>query len=188
MKYITQFFKDFGKLQFYEFARKYFLLPVTILFLCIALGNLIELSYILSDLEVKRGAIIDFNQIITKVINKPAYKGIEQETNILLDNYPEYFRLTNNIHYSLVVNDLTIGDTVTIYYRKKYMVPLGFGQQTDIYQLEYKNQILLDLNQRKKNSKGIMLIGIIASTGFGGFYFYLRRKRKKQNMKVVDNS
>ena len=176
MKYIKQFFSDFGNLSKREFSTKYLLPPVTILFIWVTLGNIFELTYSKHDLEFKKGAIIDFGQIVTKVIDKPLYKGKEQEFRILIENYPAYFRLTDNFDYTPLLDNLKVGDTVTIYYRKKYLVPLGFGRQTDIYQLEYKNQIIFDLTERKNNSIGLVLMGAIASIIFGGLYVYRRKK------------
>ena len=145
----------------------------------IVIGNLFELAYTKQDLEFKKGRIVYFDKIITKTINKPLYKSIEKEVQIKLDNYPEYFRLTDNFKCDTLLNNLKLGDTITIYYRKKFLVPLGFGKQTDIYQLEYKNQVLFDIIQRKNNSKSLILVGIIATIIFGGFYIYPKYKFAK---------
>lgn len=149
----------------------------------IVIGNLFELAYTKQDLEFKKGRIVYFDKIITKTINKPLYKSIEKEVQIKLDNYPEYFRLTDNFKCDTLLNNLKLGDTITIYYRKKFLVPLGFGKQTDIYQLEYKNQVLFDIIQRKNNSKSLILVGIIATIIFGGFYIYPKYKFAKSGFK-----
>jgi hypothetical protein len=180
MRHIRQFFSDILNLPKHEFFRKYLLVPITILYIWLTAGNLFELTYSKEKLEFKEGAIVELRQVVRKLTDKPLYKRSKQEIHIKLDNFPEYFRLTDNFRCDPLIDYLKTGDTVTIYYRKKWLVLLGFGRRTDIYQLEYKNKIIFDLNQRKSNSKALILIGSIFSIIFGCLCFYLKHKRNKK--------
>ena len=55
------------------------------------------------------------------------------------------------------------------------------GKQTDIYQLESKNEILLDLSERKRKSKGLIVISLIFLSIFGAVYYFAKRKINKKS-------
>jgi hypothetical protein len=55
-------------------------------------------------------------------------------------------------------------------------VPFGLGKQTDVYQLEYKREILFDISQRKRNSKDIIVISLIFLSIFGTVYYFANRR------------
>lgn len=179
MTYLKQFFNDFLNQPKHLFFRKYFLLPVIVFLGWITLGSVFERSYETKDLIRISGRVISIQEVTTKVIDKPAYKGKEQELRIYLSNSTEYFRLTDSYNYQHILNLLNNGDTVQIYIRKSHLVPLGMGKQTDIYQLEQQGKVLFDLRERKQSSKGITIIGAISTLGFLTFYLYHKRKVKQ---------
>ncbi|WP_205501252.1 hypothetical protein [Rufibacter psychrotolerans] len=177
MNYIKQFFKDFIDLPNLHFFRKYFLLPVTLLFAWITIGNIIEMNYRVTDLNEITGKV-EYNEVVTtRTINKPFYKGREQELHLKLHNSPEHFRLTDNFFIGEVAGKLTVGDSVTVYYRNWLQTLLGFGRQSDIYQVEYHGKTLFELSSRQRNAEGLALIGALATILF--FPMYLHQRRNK---------
>ncbi|GAA4433787.1 hypothetical protein GCM10023188_23810 [Pontibacter saemangeumensis] len=175
MKYIKQFFRDFIALPKHLFFRKYFLLPVNVLFVWITIGNILEMNYGVDDLKKITGKV-EYNEVVTtRIINKPLYKGREQELRLKLHNYPEYYRLTDNFFIGEVAGKLMIGDSVTVYYRSWFQTLLGFGRQTDIYQVEYHEKTLFELSDRQRNAKGLALIGAMATLLFFPIYLHYKR-------------
>jgi hypothetical protein len=174
---MRQIVKDFYDLPKHTFVLKYTLPFIIILFIWFAIGNSVELIYKKNNLKFVKGSIISIDNVIIKVINKPLYKGKKYELRLRLNNYPDYFRLSDEFNYDNIIKSLRIGDTVTIYYRNKYLVPLTSGIQTDIYQLEFRNKILFDLIQRKQNSKGLFFTTLIASIILSVTYYYIKKEK-----------
>ncbi len=162
----------------YSSLRKYLLLPIILFFVWIVIGNFYELNCTKNDLKAIKGTIIDSKEVAVSVARKRINNGKRKELRLVLNNYPNYFRLTDSFQYLDIINSLKIGDTVTIYYRKKYLVPLGFGHETDIYQLEHNNKVLFDISKRKQNSKGIIFVAGLAVVLFSGMFLYYNWRRK----------
>ena len=136
----------------WNFYVKYILPVVIIFFSWSVVGSLIELNYKKDYLTKISGRVIKVNEAITtKRKNLKDY-----ELRIYLNNYPKYFRITGNFKYNNFQKKIKIGDEVQIYFRPMYLVLLGMGTQRDIYQLENKHEILLDLSERKRKSKGFI--------------------------------
>ena len=167
-----KFFKDFWSLSRWEFYVKYFLLFILIVFSWMLIGNLIEVNYRKDYLNKVKGRIM----IIGENLTRDYKKNQEYELVIYLDNYPKYFRITDNYKYQNIKKKLKFGDEVEIYFRPKYLVAFGLGKQTDVYQLEYKKEILFDLSKRKRNSKGLIIISLIFLLIFGSVYYFANRK------------
>ena len=173
-------------MKFYDFSTyearwifyvKYFLPVFLIFFSWVVIGNLIELNYKKDNLIKISGEIININEVVSiKRKNSQDY-----ELRLYLNNYQKYFRILDNFKYDNIQKKIKIGDEVQIYFRPKYLVPLGMGRQTDIYQLESKNEILLDLSERKRKSKGLIVISLIALTIFGAAYYFAKRKINKKS-------
>jgi hypothetical protein len=159
----------------WEYYIKYFLPVFLIFFTWVVIGNLIELNYKKDNLIKITGRIININEAVsTKRKNSQDY-----ELRLYLNNYPEYFRILDNFKYDKIQKKVKLGDEVQIYFRPKYLVPLGMGRQTDIYQLERKNEILLDLSERKRKSKGFIVISLIFLLIFGALHYFAKRKLNK---------
>jgi hypothetical protein len=156
----------------WKFFVKYFLPVFLILFSWVLIGNLIEINYRIDNLNKITGRIININEVQT--LNSK--KNQDYELRLYLNNYPNYFRITDNFKYQNIQNKLKFGDEVQIYFRPKYMVVFGFGKQRDVYQLESKNEILFDLDNRKRNSKGLMIISTIFLLIFGTVYFFCKKE------------
>ncbi len=158
----------------WRFYVKYFLPIFLIFFFWVLIGNLIEQNYKKDNLTKITGRVVNVNEAITtKRKNSNDY-----ELRIYLNNYPQYFRILDNFKYENIQKKIKIGDEVQIYFRPKYLVPLGMGRQTDIYQLENKNEILLDISERKRKSKGSIVISLISIIVFGALYYFGKRKIK----------
>jgi hypothetical protein len=156
----------------WKYYVKYFLPVFLIFFFWVLVGNLIELNYKKENLTKITGRIISINEAVsTKRKNSQDY-----ELRLYLNNYPKYFRILDNFKYDKIQKKVKRGDEVQIYFRPKYLVPLGMGRQTDIYQLESKNVILLDLSERKRKSKGFIVISLIFLIIFGALYYFAKRK------------
>ncbi|MBI5021008.1 MAG: hypothetical protein HZB59_06195 [Ignavibacteriales bacterium] len=154
----------------WDFGRKYLLLPVTLFFIYCTIGQFIEMSIRKIDLLYVKGKIISIQNVVTSKISKPFYKHSVRELRIYVEGYQEYFRISDNFNYRDFIADLAIGDTVYIYHRNLLTTILGMGRQFDIYQLENKNRILFDLENRKQNASQLTLVSFMFSFFFGVFY------------------
>lgn len=137
-------------------------------------SNWIELNYQKENLNNISGTIINIKEIQTR----NSRRNQDFELRIQLNNYKKYFRITDNFKYQNIEKKLKIGDEIKIYYRPDYYVLFGFGKQTDIYELEYKYGTLFNISERKRNSKGLIKIGLIAVLIFGSVYYFAKRKIK----------
>ncbi len=171
-----KFFKDFWSLSRWEFYVKYFLPFILIVFSWTLIGNLIEVNYRKDYLNKVKGRIVIINENLTKDYRN----NQDYELVIYLDNYSNYFRITDNYKYKNIQKKLKFGDEVEIYFRPKYLVAFGLGKQTDIYQLEYKKEILFDLSQRKRNSKGLIILSLIFLLIFGSVYYFANKKLRSK--------
>ena len=150
----------------------YFLPIVLIFFSWIIIGNLIELNYQKENLNNISGQIINIKEIQTR----NSRRNQDFELRIQLNSFRKYFRITDNFKYQNIEKKLKIGDEVKIYYRPNYYVLFGFGKQTDVYQLEYKNETLFNISERKRNSKGLIKISLVSVLIFGSVYYFAKRK------------
>ena len=169
--------KELWNLSRWEFFVKYLLPFVLVFFAWALIGNLIEITYSKENLVRVTDKILSVNNVITKVVNKPLYKAKKHELRLYLENQDDYFRLNEKYKYENFIDKLKKGDSVTVFFRPKYLVPIGMGRQKDIYQLESGNKVLFDISARKKNSKGIVLVSSIALLIFGTLR-YVAKKQK----------
>ena len=154
-----------------------FFLPIVIVFFpWVIVGNIIELNYRKENLNKITGQIINIKEI--QIRN--SRKNQDFELRLYLDNYKKYFRITDNFKYQNIKNKLKIGDEIEIYFRPKYYVLFGFGKQTDVYELQHKNATLFNISERKRNSKGLIKISLIAILIFGSIYYFAKRKIKNK--------
>ena len=150
-----------------------YILPLVIVFFSwTIIGNLIELNYKKENLNNISGTIVNIEEIQTR----NSRRNQDFELRIQLNNYKKYFRITDNFKYQNIEKKLKIGDEIKIYYRPNYYVLFGFGKQTDIYELEYKKETLFNISERKRNSKGLIKISLIAVLIFGSVYYFAKRK------------
>ena len=154
----------------------YFLPIILVFFGWVIIGNIIELNYRKENLNNITGQIINIKEIQTS----NSRKNQDFELRLYLDNYKKYFRITDNFKYQNIRNKLKIGDEIKIYFRPKYYVLFGFGKQTDVYELQHKNETLFNISERKRNSKGLIKISLIAVLIFGSVYYFARRKIKNK--------
>ena len=154
----------------------YFLPFVIVFFSWTIIGNIIELNYQKENLNNISGTIINIKEIQT--IN--SRKNQDYELRIQLNSFQKHFRITDNFKYQNIETKLKIGDEIKIYYRPNYYVLFGFGKQTDIYELEYKSETLFSISERKKNSKGLIKISLIAVLIFGSVYYFAKRKIRNE--------
>jgi hypothetical protein len=154
----------------------YFLPIVIVFFTWVIVGNIIELNYRKENLNNITGQIINIKEIQTR----NSRKNQDFELRLYLDNYKKYFRITDNFKYQKIEKKLKIGDEIKIYFRPKYYVLFGFGKQTDVYELQHKNETLFNISERKRNSKGSIKISLIVVLIFGSVYYFARRKIKNK--------
>lgn len=147
-----------------------------LIFSCwIIIGNIFEVNYRKENLNKISGKITGIKEV--RIVNTK--RNTDYELRLYLKSNPAYFRITDNYKYHDIQNELKSGDEVQIYFRPKYLALLGFGNEFDIYQLEYKNRILFDLEKRKENSKGLIIIGLISFSMFGTAYYFVRKLQRK---------
>ena len=154
----------------------YFLPIILIFFTWIIIGNLIELNYKKENLNNITGQIINIKEIQTR----NSRRNQDFELRIQLNSFQKHFRITDNFKYQNIEKKLKIGDEIKIYYRPNYYVLFGFGKQTDIYELEYKSETLFNISERKRNSKGLIKISLIAILIFGSVYYFAKRKIRNE--------
>ena len=154
----------------------YFLPIVIVFFTWVIVGNIIELNYRKENLNNITGQIINIKEIQTR----NSRKNQDFELRLYLDNYKKYFRITDNFKYQKIEKKMKIGDEIKIYFRPKYYVLFGFGKQTDVYELQHKNETLFNISEQKRKSKGSIKISLIVVLIFGSVYYFARRKIKNK--------
>ena len=139
------------------------------------------MNYSKESLNSVTGKVISIDNIVTKIINKPAYRRKKTELRIVLENHDGYFRLTDNYRYENILQVVKKGSNLTIYTRPKYLVPIGMGKQNDIYQMELNDSVLFSIKHRNRNSKKLIWTSSIFLGIFGSAYFFSKRKLSINN-------
>lgn len=100
------------------------------------------------------------------------------------------FRLKDNFssEFASIQREIGLGDTITIYTRKKWQTILGMGRQNDIYQIEKNNQILFPIEKMIEYQKDQTLVfGLFAFVSLAGYLIYLRLAQlEKRNNKLIN--
>ena len=100
------------------------------------------------------------------------------------------FRLKDDFtsQFASIQREIALGDTITIYTRKKWQTILGMGQQDDIYQIEKSNQILFPIEKMIAYQKiQTLLFGLFAFVSLAGYLIYLRLAQiEKRNNKPIN--
>lgn len=165
-----------GELSKSEHARKY-LWPIAILFfIWVFVGNMVEYNYKKQNLNWTKGKVVYIEQVTTEYYKKA--DDDRHELIIRLENSPADFIVRDIFDYRNVINTIKIGDTIVIYSRKKYQVIFGFGKLNEICQIEYKDNIIFDITQRKRNALGLAIISLSAIILFTSLYFFFKKSRK----------
>jgi hypothetical protein len=71
------------------------------------------------------------------------------------------------------------GDSVAIYRRTQQQTNLGFGTLNLIYQIEFKNQVLMPLDTMHQNFRGLFIFELFLLGGLSTAQIIIIRKRKK---------
>lgn len=98
---------------------------------------------------------------------------------ILLSGHQEQFRVKENFKYRFkeLKNNIQNGDNLTVYTRTKAQTIIGWGQQSDIFQIERKSDVLFDIKSMKRYRKNQMeFFGLFAVIAWGLFGVYFYRK------------
>ena len=137
-------------------------------------GQAIQSSMTIASLTKVEG-IIDK----TIEVGKRKYKSRRKtyELRVFLQDTSEYFRFMEIYKYKSFLGQIHRGDTTRIYIRPKWLIPLGMGYRNDIFQMTLNGKTIFDIYQTRKNSKGIIIVALIAIPGFILLGQYIRRKK-----------
>lgn len=172
---MKKFFSDFLDLPKHQFFRKYFLLPATVFMFAFSIWlGAIQFTP-LERLTRTEGTVSVIDSVVTQVKNKPLFKEVTQELRISLMRKENYFTVSSTSGFSAITSKIKPGDHVAIYSD----VPMHkwfLGESPRIYQLEKNGQIIISFDAYQKKMTGPLLLLIIFTFGFGGYYLYWRSK------------
>ena len=140
----------------------------------VLVGQLIQSNMSISEL-VKIDGLID--KTIQVATPRPKSKRKDYELRIFLQDTTEYFRLMDIYKYQNFRGQIHNGDTAEIYIRPKWLVTLGMGYRNDIFQMTINGKTIFDISQTKRNTKGIIVVALIAIPFFIFLGLYIRRKK-----------
>ena len=107
------------------------------------------------------------------------------DLRIYLRDTTEYFRFMDIYKYEQFRGLIHKGDTVEIYIRPKWLIPLGLGYKNDIFQMTVNGVQIFDVSQTKREANGIIIISIIAIPLF--IILGLVNKRMRRKIKAAAN-
>ena len=130
-----------------------------LIFSWVLVGQLIQ-SNLTTDQLVKINGTIDTTTEVA--IHEWKNNNENHELRIFLNGTSEYFRFMDIYKYDRFRGLINRGDSVEIYIRPKWLVPLGLGYRNDIFQMAINGQLIFGVSQTKREAKGIIIISIIS--------------------------
>ena len=138
----------------------------------VMIGQIIQTNLTIDKL-IKVTGTIEKSIEVAKKKRKSNLK--DYELRIFLNNTTEYFRFMDIYKYDRFRDLIHHGDTVEIYIRPKWLVPLGLGHRNDIFQ---NGQTIFEISQTKRNGNGIIIISLIAISAFIFLGWYIKKRGK----------
>jgi hypothetical protein len=110
------------------------------------------------------------------------YKYTDDRITIKLDNVfdPLYFFDNRSDFFPTVMDNLHIGDTVTLLHRTKLQSRLGTGSEFKIMKIQKGSTVLYGFDKAKETFSNVGGFTTYAAIGLWLLYFFLRRQLKRQ--------
>ena len=84
------------------------------------------------------------------------------ELRVFLTDKPDYFRIMGVYDFLEFSDQIIAGESVKLYVRPGWLAVIGMGYKYDIMHLEIKDVVLLDISRTRRNSQGIIFVGIFS--------------------------
>ena len=145
------------------FLKETILLLFGIVWLWFSIGLYVDSNYTINNLKPHTGVIEALDSSIVKVKNKPLFKEITRELQIILskDNNVYTFETTENL--GNIVSKINIGDSVTIYTKPKLWGVFGLKKASAINHLTRNKEVVIDYATYKDSISGIFYLTLIFS-------------------------
>jgi hypothetical protein len=138
-----------------------------------------------NSLTVNKGRVID---IAVKFEQGTKAKYKYYPLKIRLNNYPEEFRLSDTYKkdFHALKEQISVGDTIILFTRKKWQTIIGWGKQIDIYQIDKGGKTLFAISKVIAEKKSQATMFTIFSLILWPWYFiYWRQKTQKARQQAT---
>jgi hypothetical protein len=110
------------------------------------------------------------------------YKYTDDRITIYLDNSfePFYFFDNRSNYFPTIMNNVQVGDTVTLLHRTKLQSRLGTGSEFKIMKIQKGSKVLYGFDKAKETFSNVGGFTTYVAIGLWLLYFFLRRQLKLQ--------
>ena len=110
------------------------------------------------------------------------YKYTDDRITINLDNSADSFYFFDNQlnYFADIIENVHIGDRITISHRTKLQAKLGTGSEFKIMKIQKGSMVLYGFDKAKESFRGVGKFGAFVVVGLWFGYFLLRRQLKRQ--------
>lgn len=155
------------------------LLLIAIIWVWLAISIIVDANYDITELVSHKGRLEKVSIIVTGLKSKPLFKDTTRELRITIDNNPGYFSISSKEDLSIIEGSLFIGDSVSVFTKKKVLGIFGYGGSRSIFHLVSltRKRIIIDYNERKRSSYSVSFLVVFAALFFITWYITKVRKR-----------
>jgi len=155
-----------------------FLLIITLVWLWFTVTMLVDANYDFQKLQSHYGQIKYRGVVITKMKNKLLYKDTTRELRIALLGEAQYFEISTTRNIYDLADELSPGDTVTIYTKGKILGIFGFGnERTIVHLVKRPNEVLVDFKKNHRHFASLVFLPALATVAFLIWYIIKIRRR-----------
>lgn len=174
INWLKTLWKDLGNLSKPQFFQKYILPGLALFFTWGIVGHIMLINLNTNSLIKNTGQVTDIG---VKLDQGPKYKYYPLK--IALIDYSNEFRLSDTYKgdFTYLQQKISIGDTVTLYTRRKWQSLLGWGKQIDIYQIDKGGQTLFGISKVIEEKKSQLTLFSVFCLILWPWYFIYRRTR-----------
>ncbi|MEJ8819058.1 hypothetical protein [Lacibacter sp. H407] len=152
-------------------------LLASLVFLWFTIGLLDDINYRFEDLTKHSGQLVKIDSVITRVKDKPLFKEITKELRLTIDTDNKYFTSITTKDFGYITGNVSIGDTVHIFTKKKLWGIFGMKKARDISHLAKGDIVIVDFEKYQQSLSGVFLVTLVAAIGFF-IYYFVRTKRR----------
>lgn len=169
MASLKKVWNDILNLSRFQLGCKYVFPTVALFMTWGAVGNFYQSHLDKNELVKNKGEVNSIG-IVFEQGTKSSYKYCPLKISLV--GFSNDFRLRDNFKdwFDQLQEKIKTGDTIEIYTRNRFQSIIGWGQQSDIYQIEKNNEILLSLNAVADYNRGqatiLMFMAILFWTPF----------------------
>ena len=160
-------------------------LIASLVFLWFTIGLLVDSNYNFQNLDKHSGQLIGIDSVITRVKDKPLFKEITKELRLTIDTDNKYFTSITTKDFGYITRNISIGDTINIYTKKKLWGVFGMKKARDISHFTKGDTVIVDFEKYQNSLSGVFLITLGATIGF--FIFYYLRTRRRYIFDIQNN-